>query len=54
VEISSVRPEHWLRGALPFARLSLGIEDQFYLTLPFVLLAVNCRRHAAIIVPARS
>jgi peptidoglycan/LPS O-acetylase OafA/YrhL len=30
---------------------SLGVEDQFYLTLPFVLLAVNGRRLLAIVVP---
>ena len=41
-----------LRGGTAFSHAwSLGVEDQFYLTLPFVLLAVNCRRHAAIIVP---
>lgn len=30
---------------------SLGVEDQFYLTLPFILLAVSGRRRAAVIVP---
>src|SRR5213078_173773 len=41
-----------LRGGTAFSHAwSLGVEDQFYLTLPFVLLAVNCRRHAAIVVP---
>lgn len=30
---------------------SLGVEDQFYLTLPFILLAVAGRRRPAIIVP---
>src|SRR5436190_15161915 len=41
-----------LRGGTAFSHAwSLGVEDQFYLTLPFVLLAVNCRRPAAIIVP---
>jgi peptidoglycan/LPS O-acetylase OafA/YrhL len=41
-----------LRGGTAFSHSwSLGVEDQFYLTLPFVLLAVNGRRRAAIIVP---
>ena len=30
---------------------SLGVEDQFYLTLPFILLALTGRRRFAIIVP---
>jgi peptidoglycan/LPS O-acetylase OafA/YrhL len=30
---------------------SLGVEDQFYLTLPFILLAVSGRRRASVIVP---
>lgn len=30
---------------------SLGVEDQFYLTLPFILLAVAGRRRVAIVVP---
>src|SRR5205814_2920612 len=39
-----------LRGGTAFSHAwSLAVEDQFYLTLPFVLLAVNCRRYAAII-----
>jgi peptidoglycan/LPS O-acetylase OafA/YrhL len=41
-----------LRGGTAFSHAwSLGVEDQFYLTLPFILLALNGRRRAAIIVP---
>src|SRR5438045_2628845 len=41
-----------LHGGTAFSHAwSLAVEDQFYLTLPFILLFVNCWSRAALIVP---